>query len=220
MKSSCRALCYVRVSTEEQRESGAGLEAQRSAVLGEVARRGWELVEVVEDGGYSAATLDRPGMTSALERLDRHEADVLVVSKLDRLTRSIKDFGLLAERAHKRGWALVCLDLGVDTTTPAGESVANVVAATAQYERRLIGVRTKEGMAAKRAQGVRLGRPPRLPVETVERVVALREAGLSLRAVAAALDERGVPTAGGGPWRASSVQDVLRSQTASVLSSR
>ncbi len=88
-------------------------------------------------------------------------ADVLLVAKLDRLTRSLRDFGELAERARKRRWALVCLDLGVDTTTPAGELVAGVVASTAQYERRLIGQRTREALAARRAAGVRLGRPAR-----------------------------------------------------------
>lgn len=67
------------------------------------------------------------------------------------------------ERARKSRWALVALDIGVDTTTPAGEMMANVLAVFAQFERRLIGQRTREALAVKRLQGVRLGRRPSLP---------------------------------------------------------
>ena len=82
-----------------------------------------------------------------------------MVAKLDRLSRSMTDFTRLMERSWKKGWALVALDLGVDTTTPAGEMIANSVANFSQFERRLIGQRTKDALAVKRAQGVQLGRP-------------------------------------------------------------
>lgn len=109
--------------------------------------------------------------------------------------------------------ALVCLDLGVDTTTATGELLAGVVASTAQYERRLIGQRTKEALAAKRAAGVRLGRPQSLPGEVVARIVRERAGGLSLRGVAAVLNRDGVPTGqGGARWYASTVREVLGSQ--------
>ncbi len=212
--TALRALGYARVSTHQQADGGAGLEAQRVAVVGEAERRGWHLVELIEDAGQSSATLERPGIRRALDLLEQQMADVLLVAKLDRLTRSLRDFGELAERARKRRWALVCLDLGVDTTTPAGELVAGVVASTAQYERRLIGQRTREALAARRAAGVRLGRPARLGQDTVDRIVELRAAGLSLRGICAALQAAGVPTAGGGAWSPSSVQGVLRSQAA------
>ncbi len=210
------ALAYVRVSTLEQRDSGAGLAAQRAAVEAEAARRGWELLEIVEDAATSA-TLDRPGVVEVLARLDRREADVVIVAKLDRLTRSVRDFADLCERATRRGWAIVALDLGVDTTTPVGELVANITASTAQYERRLIGQRTREALAAKRAAGVHLGRPAALPAAVVERIVAERAGGASLRAIAAGLDRDGVSTAHGGTrWHASTVRDVLRSQAAAL----
>ena len=91
---------------------------------------------------------------------------MLVVAKLDRISRSVQDFAWLLASARKGGWALICLDVGVDTTTPAGEMVANVMAAFAQYERRLIGQRTADGMAVKRANGSLkgpIGRPRQVP---------------------------------------------------------
>jgi DNA invertase Pin-like site-specific DNA recombinase len=153
-----QVLAYVRVSTEEQSRSAAGLEAQRAAILRECKRRGWELVDVVEDGGYSARDLRRPGVQAAIVELARGKADALIVARLDRLSRSMIDFTGLMAKAQKQGWALVALDSAVDTTTPAGEAMANVLATFAQFERRLIGQRTREALAAKRAQGVKLGR--------------------------------------------------------------
>ena len=122
------------------------------------------------------------------------------------------------ERAQRRGWSLVALDFGLDTTTPAGEMVANVILSTAQYERRLIGQRTRDALAAKRAAGVRLGRPQVLPDYVVRRIVAELAAGRSLRAVAVGLTNEGVRTArGGAAWQASSVKAVLESQAADRL---
>lgn len=206
-----RAIGYVRVSTDEQAASGAGLAAQRKAIRAEAERRGWELVEIVgEDAGASSATLERVGLQAALERLDRHEAHVLLVAKLDRLSRSVAQGALVMERAKRKGWSLVALDFGLDTTTPAGEMVANVILSTAQYERRLIGQRTRDALAEKRAQGVRLGRPPKLDAELVERIAALRASGRSMRAIAAELNADETPTAhGGAAWHASTVKAVI-----------
>jgi DNA invertase Pin-like site-specific DNA recombinase len=213
-----RALAYIRVSTSEQSESGAGLAAQRRAVEDEVARRGWLLQEVIEDAGYSAASLERPGLTDALQRLDARKADVLVVSKLDRLSRSVGDFAQVVDRSRRRGWQLVLMDLGLDTTTAAGELVANVVASTSQYERRLIGIRTKEALAAKRAAGVRLGRPSGLPSPVLADILEQRRAGRSLAAIAQTLNDNGVATSqGGARWYPATVRAVLASQAVADL---
>ena len=97
----------------------------------------------------------------------------------------------------------------------AGEMVANVILSTAQYERRLIGQRTRDALAAKRAQGVRLGRPQTLPDEVVQRIVTAHNAGQSFRAIGAQLEADGVPTArGGATWHASVVRAVCESQAA------
>src|SRR6266487_1209992 len=118
---------------------------------------------MIEDAGYSAKDLRRPGVRAALEQLERKQADGLVVAKLDRLSRPMLDFTAVMAKAQKEGWALVALDCAVDTTTPAGEAMAHVLATFAQFERRLIGQRTREALAVKRSEGVRLGRPPTLP---------------------------------------------------------
>jgi len=156
----------------------------------------------------------RPGLASALEQLDADQADTLVVSKLDRLSRSLLDFAALVERSRRNGWTLVALDLAVDTTTPSGEMLANVLAAFAQFERRLIGQRTKEGLAAKRSAGTLkgpIGRPRLLPDDIVERIRRERAAGTSMPKIAAALNTDGIPTAqGGARWWPSTVAKVLR----------
>src|SRR5664280_2801568 len=99
-----RVIGYIRVSTEEQADSGAGLNAQRAAILAEAEHRGWHLVDIIEDAGYSAKDLRRPGIQRALAALKWDEADVLVVSKLDRLSRSLMDFTALMDRAQREGW--------------------------------------------------------------------------------------------------------------------
>jgi DNA invertase Pin-like site-specific DNA recombinase len=135
----------------------------------------------------------------------------LVVAKLDRLSRSMLDFTTVMATASKQGWALVALDCAVDTTTPAGEAMANVLATFAQFERRLIGQRTREALAAKRASGVRLGRPVSLPSAVSKRIAAERKAGRSLAAIADMLNEEQVPTAQGGrQWWPSTVRTALR----------
>jgi DNA invertase Pin-like site-specific DNA recombinase len=189
----------------------AGLEAQRQAIMAEATRRGWRVVEIIEDAGYSARDLRRPGIATALDALARRRADTLVVAKLDRLSRSMKDFAALMDRSTREHWALVALDLNVDTTTPSGEMMAHVLATFAQFERRLIGERTRAALAVKKAQGVRLGRPRALPPEIVERIRSERSTGMSLQAIAAGLNGDAVPTAHGGrQWHASTVRAVLQ----------
>ena len=158
-----RAVGYLRVSTEEQADSGAGLEAQRSAITLAATGRGWDHGHIHQDHASGKSLNGRKGLEEAIEAIENGEADALMVAKLDRLSRSLMDFAGLMERSRRKGWALVALDLGVDTSTPSGEMMANVLAVFAQFERRMIGQRTKDALAVKRAQGVRLGRPTVLP---------------------------------------------------------
>jgi DNA invertase Pin-like site-specific DNA recombinase len=206
-----RVIGYVRVSTEEQSASGAGLLAQRTAISSEAQRRGWELLEIVEDAGFSGRDLRRPGIGVVLDALKARRASALMVAKLDRLSRSMLDFAALMDRSTREGWALVAIDLGVDTTTPAGEALANVMLSFAVFERRLIAQRTKEAMAAKRAAGVRFGRPRTIPAPVLARITAERGGGLTYRAIADLLTADRVPTGHGGRrWYASTVHAALR----------
>lgn len=203
-----KALGYIRVSTEEQAISGAGLAAQREAIERECERRGWHLVELIEESG-SAKNLKRPGIRKALARLEAGEAEVLLVAKLDRLSRSVADFAGLTQVAGRQGWAIVALDLNVDTSTPTGEAMANMTSVFSQLERRLIGQRTKEALAIKRAEGVRLGRPPTLPQKVRHRIRKMRERGMSYAAIADKLNAEDVPTSqGGARWWPATVRAV------------
>jgi DNA invertase Pin-like site-specific DNA recombinase len=203
-----RVVGYTRVSTSEQAVNGAGLDAQRAAIEATAAQRGWRVCWI-EDRGYSAKNLARPGIRQALAMLAGREADALVVAKLDRLSRSLLDFAGLMHRSQGEGWKLVALDLGVDTSTPSGEMLANVLASFAQFERRLIGQRTKEALAVRKAAGVRLGRPPVLSETVRRRIARARRRGLSYTAIAEALNRARVPTAhGGARWHPSTVRAV------------
>ena len=206
------AIGYTRVSTEEQSVSGAGLAAQRSQIEAEVARRGWRLLDVIEDAGYSGRDLRRPGVRVALAALRDGEAEALVVAKVDRLSRSMVDFTALMDRLRAR-------DGPSSRSTSAWTRALRVVRRwptswrhSASSRRRLIGQRTKEALAVKRAQGVRLGRPPVLSTALVERMRRERDAGATLQAIADGLERDGIPTAQGGRrWHAATVRDVIRS---------
>jgi DNA invertase Pin-like site-specific DNA recombinase len=185
---------YVRVSTEEQGLSGAGLQAQRAAIISECGRRGWTLVGIAEDIGRSGKDLKRPGVQAALEALAAGEAVALVVAKLDRLSRSMLDFAQVMATAQKQSWALVALDVQVDTTTPSGEAMAHMLATFSQFERRLISERTKQALAQKRAAGVRLGAAPEIDADVATRIRGERAGGKTLREIAEALNKDCIPT--------------------------
>lgn len=210
--SAGTVVAYCRVSTDEQADSGAGLQAQETTIRAEVARRGWTLAAIHTDTASGKSMKGRPALAAALQAVATGEADALVVAKLDRLSRSLHDFAGLMAKAQAEDWNLVALDLGFDTASPAGEFMANVMASAAQWERRLIGRRTREALAAKKAQGVRLGRRVDLPAGVRERITAEREAGATLAAIADSLNSDAVPTAqGGAAWHPSTVRAVLAS---------
>lgn len=207
-----RAITYARVSTEDQTDAGNGLDAQADAMTAATTFRGWTVVAALVDEGCSAGNMRRPALIEALDRLDRGEADALVVAKLDRLSRSVLDFSGIAERAKRHGWAVVALDVDVDTTTPTGELVASIMASVAQWERRIIGARTSDALQAKKARGCRLGGPVRLSHDLRHSIAEDHAAGVSLSAIARNLNADDVPTArGGARWYASTVRAVIQS---------
>lgn len=205
-----QVVAYVRVSTEEQGDSGAGLDAQRAAIEATCTARGWSLLGIEQDVASGKTRSRRPGLDRALAACERGDAAGVVVARLDRLTRSMLDFAKLLERSQQKGWSVVALDLGVDTSTPSGRMMANVVATFAQYERELIGERTRVALAAKRAQGVQLGRPRSLPDSVRSRIVRARRRGDTFARIADRLNRDGVPTAQGGAcWYPATVRKVV-----------
>lgn len=203
-----RVIGYCRVSTNEQGDSGAGLEAQESAIRSEVERRGWTLTDVRSDVASGKSLRKRDELGRTLRDLRDGNADGLVVAKLDRLSRSVLDFAGVMETAAEEGWSLVVIDLGVDTTTTNGKLIAHIMIALAQWERELIGDRTRTALAAVRARGTQLGRPRAVERDTLRLIRVLREAGHSWQRIADALAAEGVTTGQGGQWHAATVRKL------------
>lgn len=204
-----RAAGYVRVSTGQQAESGLSLAAQQAALEAAAETRGWEL-ETFTDAGVSAATMTgRLQLQAALASLAAGRHGALVTTKLDRLARSLGDLVELVDRSEREGWALVVLDLNVDTASPHGRLLVGILGAISEWERNMARERTREALGAARERGTRLGRPPTTPGEVVERIKASRAAGASYHAIAEMLNAEGVPTAqNGARWWASSVRAI------------
>lgn len=210
-KPDMRAITYRRCSTREQGDSGLGLQAQENALAATIKAKGWTSVADFHDVHSGKTTNGRKALRAALAMLDRGDAEVLVVAKLDRLSRSVKDFATLLERASGNGWKLKMLDPDVDTSTATGEMVAGILAQVVQWEGRIISERTRDALAVLKDRGTRLGRPVTLPSAVSARIVALRASGASLQAIADQLNGEGVPTAhGGSQWWPKVVRDVLR----------
>ncbi len=211
MRRSPRVIGYLRVSTEEQVISGLGLADQEQVIRTEAVRRGWDIV-FASDEGFSAKNLNRPAIVEVLDQLRTGAASTLVVSKLDRLSRSLLDFAHLMETARKQGWEIVVLDLAIDSSTPSGALMVNVMASFAEYERKIIGQRTSAALQQMKTQGIRLGRPRTLDAAVSDRIIAARSVGTTLQAIADELNADGVPTARGGlKWHPSTVAAGLKS---------
>ena len=217
-------VAYFRVSTAEQGRSGLGLEAQRDAVMRFAQAEGFEVVaEFTEvESGKGANALDkRPQLAAALAEAKAHGRNTpVIVSKLDRLSRDVHFIsGLMAQRVP-----FLVAELGADTDS----FVLHLYAALAEKERRLISERTKAGLRAAKARGVRLGNPRIAETHAIHnaRVAAgadafaasvapairqaQHEGAKTLRAIAAILNAKGIATANGGRWQAQQVANVLR----------
>jgi len=168
-----RAVAYTRVSTQGQ-EAGLSLDDQLRKVEAAILARGWTVSATRRDVGSGKKV--NPNLERTLGDLDAGLFDVLVVARLDRLSRSVGDFAMLMDRAGRRGWSILCLDPEVDLTTPFGRAMAGVAAVFAQLERELISQRQRESVAARRAAGtyrVAGGAAQRIPVKTQKRIADL-----------------------------------------------
>ncbi|HET9326420.1 MAG TPA: recombinase family protein [Candidatus Eisenbacteria bacterium] len=205
------AVAYLRVSTAEQAETGASLDAQRTAITAAAKARGLEIVAWHEDAGVSGKTAPekRDGLSAALAALAAGPASVLLVAKLDRLVRSVHYLSGMVEQAQTQGWTMAAADGGIDLTTPQGVAMAQVSGVFAELERKLIGIRTSEGMAERRAQGVHVGRPTELSDDVVRRIVTGRRAGAGWSEIARTLNAEGVTTARGKTWLPNGVRQVF-----------
>lgn len=214
--TSSGLVAYLRCSTDEQRQSGLGLRAQEAAIRTHVASNGTELVGVFQDVASGKSTCKRPGLADAIAEIEAGRAGGLVVSRLDRLSRSLLDVARLLEQSRTEGWALIALDVALDTSTPTGRFSANIIASVAELERSLIGERTRLALAEKRKAGVQLGRPRLIGDDVVERVAELRNEGLAFQKIADELNNAGVTTASGRSWRPQSVRSLYESRARAI----
>ncbi len=156
--STSTAIGYTRVSPRDQADSGASLEAQRTKIEAYAVLHDLELVEVIEDAGHSAKSLDRPGMTRLLNLIRGRKVGVVIVAKLDRITRSVRDLGELIELFQRSGVEFASVADHLDTSTASGRLVLNVMGSVSQWEREAIGERTSEALAVMRSNGRRISR--------------------------------------------------------------
>jgi DNA invertase Pin-like site-specific DNA recombinase/peptidoglycan hydrolase-like protein with peptidoglycan-binding domain len=205
---STRALGYASVRADDRLE-GSHFQTQADAIETDCDDRGLELIQVVRDIEPQAGSdLKRPGLMYALETIAAGAASCLVVSGLDRLARSASDLGTLVEWFEHNNARLVAVDLDLDTATDAGRMAARALVAAGELDRRRLAERTRKGLAAARAKGGAGGRPAVSDRPALrERIATMRREGMTLQAIADALNEEGVPTLrGGAEWRPSSVQ--------------
>lgn len=206
------AIGYCRVSTDEQARNGHSLDAQRAAIQEHADQKGWT-IEWREDRGRSGAQVN-PGLREALELLRTGQADALVVTKTDRIARSVLHAADIAAAAEAQGWPIVILDLGLDMSTPSGRAMFNMLATFAEFERELISQRTKDGLAVAREKGKRLGRPSAIPSAVRRRIVREREAGRSFALIALDLSTDGILTpTGRAVWSESVVRRAYHAAT-------
>lgn len=222
-----RAVGYIRVSTDKQADHGISLDAQRAKLEAYAALYELTLVDIIVDAGVSAKTLERPGLQRALAMLDKGQANALLVAKLDRLTRSVKDLGTLVEDYFSSD-KIILLSVAdsIDTRTAAGRLVLNVLGSVAQWERETIGERTTEALDHKRTKGEKLGGDvpygftlaadgKTLVADVAEQALlaAIREArqrGLSQRSVVAELTRKGFTTRKGTALSLMQVQRIMQ----------
>src|SRR5471030_1073704 len=150
------AIGYIRVSTDKQAERGLSLDAQREKLRAMAVVHDTELAEIIVDA-ESAKNLDRPGMKRILDLVRGCGVDTVIVAKLDRLTRSVRDLADLLDLFQKKGVALVSVAEALDTGCAAGRLVLNIMVSVSQWEREAISERTRDALQHKRSQGERVG---------------------------------------------------------------
>jgi site-specific DNA recombinase len=225
------AIGYVRVSTQEQATEGVSLDAQRDRLTAYCNMNGIKLIDIKADEGISGSTLERPGLQAALQTLRRGRANTLIVAKLDRLSRSLRDVcSLVDEMFSDEKYHLLSLCGMVNTHSAAGRMVLLNLANYNQYERELISERTRDALQHMKAQGVRLGPAPYgyelshdcdehgrrklIPLaheqDVLRQIESMRADGLKLREIAWRLNEAKIPARRDGIWRATRISIVLQ----------
>jgi site-specific DNA recombinase len=226
--SKVRAVAYVRVSSDQQAESGLSLEYQQEKCRALATLNDYELVDVIVDAAESGKSLDRPGMRRVLALADAKKVDAVLVAKLDRITRSVRDLADLLDRFSRRHVALVSASESLNTETASGRMVVRMLAVIAEWEREAIGERTRDALTAKRKRGERTSRHAPIgfqftdagkvePNEHERKQLAIiadcRRAGFAWQKIADELARLGYRTRSGRPWTLWNVRAIYGTAT-------
>ncbi len=220
-----RIIGYARVSTNDQAENGVSLDAQAEKIRAYCKATGSQCVGIIEDDA-SAKDLKRPGLQQILEEIPQkaRRFDGIVVTKLDRLTRSTRDLVYLTDLTDKHKVGLVSIQETVDTSTPTGQLFRNIITSISEWERGINAERTRDALAHKRRNGERIGTIPYgytlakdkkhlVPVPAEMEVLAQMEKeradGKSYESIADDLNADRIPTKNKGRWYAATVRSVL-----------
>ena len=152
-----RAALYIRVSTDEQAREGFSIDAQKRKLLAYAESQDWDVTSILVDDGYSAKDLNRPAMQELLEKVRGEEIDVVLVFKLDRLTRSVKDLYHLLDEFARHDVGFRSSQEQFDTTTTMGRAMLGILGIFAQWERETIAERVRMGMEQKVREGKKPG---------------------------------------------------------------
>ena len=226
-ETSKAAVGYIRVSTEEQRDGGLSLGAQREAIEAFAKSQGYQLLEIVEDAAVSGAKdpAARPGFIRVLELAQTEAFGILLVWKFDRLARHLAFAVTTAQTLQEQyGVTLRSVTEPIETESPVGQMMFGIFASMAAMEREEIKERTLMGRKAKAQKGgFAGGKTPYgyrrdkeggldlVPDEAavVQRIFALRKRGLGTKAIAAQLNAENIPTRGGRPWIFTTIKGIL-----------
>jgi site-specific DNA recombinase len=232
---SLRVACYLRVSTEDQAESGLGIAAQRTRCYAMAEVKGWPRPIPYSDEGISGTkeVSGRPSLRRLLEDVHAGNIDAVIILSLDRLGRKTRLVLDLVEELTAAGVNLISCKESLDTSTPQGQFVLTMFAALAQLERDITVQRTTDALAERgKRDGEKGGRVPygyrrifevreekRVCVgveideeqaKVVKRIISMDKRGLSLREIASRLNEQQITGPRGGKWYASSVDTILK----------
>jgi site-specific DNA recombinase len=214
---------YIRVSTIEQGSDGHGLDTQRAKLQEYAALYNLNLIKVVEDVGFSGKSLDRPGLRIALDALDYGEANGILVVNLNRLSRSVAAMSYLMNTYFLSRFILLSVNDQIDTSTPEGRLVINLITSISQWEREAISERTSATLQHMISQGKHVGSPPLgfkmtdgklcevdSETEIVKRIVSARAAGCTLQEIVDSLVSDNIPTKRRGEWHRQTVLRVIK----------
>jgi DNA invertase Pin-like site-specific DNA recombinase len=218
-----KVIGYCRVSTEDQSVHGHSLPAQEQKIRQYADLYGMQISEIVTDAGISAKNFNRPGIQSILTMIRKKEVQAIIVAKLDRLTRNVRDLADIVELCNKTDTALISVNEHIDTGTAAGRMILNMLGVISQWEREAIGERTSASLQYKKQSGKKYNCnaiygyteqdgnliPDETEQNNITLMIHLRDQGLSFKVIAERLNSINIQSRSGNNWHSEQVRRVI-----------